>query len=176
MDVDDFDGDGVRDYLVRNLLRVALLSGKDGKCLRLIEPSAEEAESNFGGAIASMGDVDGDELCDVAIGSPDWGVADGRVQVFFIASGKCLYTVEGDGAGWHWGRRIAALGDIDGDGISELAVESWHARSHEPGRARIASGKNGKTLVTFLRDGKTLSIQCRPGTWPSIAAPDPAPK
>jgi hypothetical protein len=176
LDVDDFDGDGVRDYAVRDQERVVLVSGKNGRHLRLIEPLATEGGGDFGGAIAGMGDVDGDGLCDIAIASPDWGVGEGRVQVFSIASGKCLYTIEPDGAGWHWGRRLAALGDIDGDGISKLAVASWHARSHEPGRARIVSGKNGKTLVTFLRDGNTLSIQCRPGTWPSIAAPDPAPK
>jgi FG-GAP-like repeat len=176
LDVDDFDGDGVRDYAVRDQERVALLSGKDGRHLRVIGPPATEMPSNFGGAIAGMGDVDGDGLCDIAIASPDWGVGEGRVQVLSIASGRCLYTVEADGAGWHWGRRLAALGDIDGDGISDLAVASWHARSHEPGRARVVSGKNGKTLVTFLRDGKSLSIRCRAGTWPSNAAPGPAPK
>jgi hypothetical protein len=165
--LDDFNSDGVRDCAVRDQDRVALLSGKDGRRLRLIEPPATEAWSNFGGAIAAMGDVDGDKLCDIAIGSPDWGVADGRVQVFSSATGKCLYTAEGDGAGWHWGRRLAALGDIEGDGISELAIASWHARSHDPGRARIVSGKDGRTLVTFLRKGNDLTIEKRsPATLP----------
>ncbi len=87
--------------------------------------------SGFGGALAPLGDVDGDGIEDVAAGS--LGVATGEVFVLFLNADGSVRTrtrisngvggfpaalAPGDG----FGRALGALGDVDGDGVEDLAV------------------------------------------------------
>ena len=90
----------------------------------------------FGSSLAPLGDVDGDGVVDLAVGSdgdddpsPDagamWvllleptGTAKGQLRIGSGAGGLMGPLMGGD----QFGRSMAALGDLDGDGISELAV------------------------------------------------------
>lgn len=90
----------------------------------------------FGFALASLGDVDGDGVVDLAVGTPkddDGGVRKGAVWILFLRPDGTVkgfkkisdvgnaYGLE---AGDEFGSALAGLGDLDGDGIPDLAVGS----------------------------------------------------
>ena len=98
-----------------------------------------DAWDQFGSSVAAMGDIDGDGIQDIAVGAigDDAASADdrGAVYVLFMdANGqadsrtKIAHTVNGGptlAAGDRFGHSAAGIGDLDGDGISELAVGAY---------------------------------------------------
>jgi len=95
------------------------------------------ADDWFGWSTAGIGDLDGDGVLDVAVGAPldDDGSGDntGAIWILFLntdgtvrdhqkisdSEGKFEGSVEADD---QFGRSVTAVGDIDGDGIIDLAV------------------------------------------------------
>lgn len=90
----------------------------------------------FGSAVADIGDLNGDGITDLAVGVPfsdDSGSNQGAVWILFLnADGTVnaqqkISAVEGDFPGVlhaadQFGSAVSGLGDIDGDGIRDLAV------------------------------------------------------
>ncbi|HEX6882778.1 MAG TPA: PKD domain-containing protein [Planctomycetota bacterium] len=88
----------------------------------------------FGFAVASLGDVDGDGLPELAVGCPkddDGGVKKGCVWLLFLRADGTVrrhvkisdkMDVYGLKPGDEFGSAIAGLGDVDGDGIPDMAV------------------------------------------------------
>ncbi|MEE9130967.1 MAG: integrin alpha [Phycisphaerales bacterium] len=90
----------------------------------------------FGWSVAGLGDLDGDRVPDLAVGArndDDGGSNHGAVWVLFlnpdgtVKSHQKISDIEGgftgtlnDGDGF--GYSAAALGDLDGDGVGDLAV------------------------------------------------------
>ncbi|MEF8732006.1 MAG: hypothetical protein V5B40_08835 [Candidatus Accumulibacter meliphilus] len=89
-------------------------------------------------SVASAGDINGDGLSDLIVGSPKSnppaGVNAGRSYVVFgktdggvvdlsaIASGSGGFVINGQCAGGGSGSRVAAAGDVNGDGLADLIV------------------------------------------------------
>ena len=110
--------------------RVEVLPGGE------VPQGRRKLESSFGAALAFLGDVDGDGFEDLAVGTPgddELGSSCGAVSLLFLdGEGRVSRTsaireqVTGTAAnlneGSLLGYSLAALGDLDGDGISELAV------------------------------------------------------
>lgn len=99
-----------------------------------IPPMNEFAQ--FGAAVASLGDLDGNGVPDFAVGAPGWdGVQEhqgGLWVVFMERNGNFASVVEisaspllgqlGVGKGSGLGASIASLGDLDHDGTLEVAI------------------------------------------------------
>jgi hypothetical protein len=90
-----------------------------------------EDEAYFGSAIASLGDVNGDGVADLAVGAPGTISAPGVLWIVFLqADGSVLSkrklnaeTLElGASFTGRVGASVAALGDLDSDGVPDLAV------------------------------------------------------
>jgi hypothetical protein len=93
----------------------------------------------FGSYIASLGDLDGDDLNDLAVGArsdDDGGTDKGAVWILFLnADGTVkkhqkISDTEGGFAGVlddsdHFGTSVALLGDLDNDGSIDVAVGAW---------------------------------------------------
>ena len=93
----------------------------------------------FGGAVTGIGDVDGDGINDIAVGAffdDDGGTNRGAVYVLFLnadgtvkAEQKISDTAGGLAATLDnsdtFGESVAGIGDLDGDGINDIAVGAW---------------------------------------------------
>lgn len=137
----DTDGDGFADLLVGAPLRD--LSGPDSGSVTWyfgrgpgvsgspLEMSGA-AGDNFGGAVASAGDIDGDGLADVVVGAYLAGPTDNGAAVYFKGNtnptGVSAATIVGEPepeGGDQFGLAVAGVGDVDGDGIDDTAVGAW---------------------------------------------------
>lgn len=106
------------------------LQGGDGSLGAFTTVLGEKARDRFGGAIADVGDVDGDNEGDVVIGAPGQdpgpdGTGAGGAWLFFGPWGE---DPRADGvrligpASSHSGYAVASAGDVNGDGYADLLV------------------------------------------------------
>ncbi|MBI5497891.1 MAG: FG-GAP repeat protein [Deltaproteobacteria bacterium] len=147
----DVDGDGVEDVLAGDPSgpprRVLFLSGADGSVLRTFaEPPSAAA---FGWFVHGIGDQDGDGDRDVLVGAPGAdtpsALVAGAVFVVSTRSGSVLRRMDGTVADGLFGDVVAALPDLDGDGLEEVVVGA-------PGSGRVERPPPGRAFV-FLSTG-----------------------
>lgn len=123
--------------------KVEVLSASGGLLRTLTLESGSDAA--FGASVADAGDLNGDGIPDIAVGAPGTLVSDalrGAVYGFSGADDLAqLFVVEGtqtsdspDGA--RFGASIAAIGDLNGDGASALAVGVPRANATASGQLK----------------------------------------
>lgn len=96
----------------------------------------------FGYRVAGAFDVNGDAVSDVVIGAPQndaAGAAAGRAYVYSGSSFALVCTMNGPAAGALFGSGVALIGDVTGDGRSEILVGAQHAGTGAVGRAYVYS-------------------------------------
>jgi hypothetical protein len=183
-DIGDLEGDGVTDLAVgtpgddeggtdKGAVWI-LFMDSDGRVdtQQKIAENAGNFDGNlnpgdrFGGAVASIDDLNGDAATDLAVGAPgddDGGSDRGAVWILFLnadgtvrLSQKISDTSGGFGGtledGDEFGSAAASIGDLDGDGIGDLAVGAPYANAGGPDR--------GEIWVLFMDpDGRVRSQQ-----------------
>lgn len=150
----DLNGDGHADVLVgasgaaKRTGTATVFSGKDGR--KLLELRGEKEGDAFGSTLAS-GIVGKDNV--LMVGAPGAGPRkSGRVYVYRGAGGKPAFTMDSDETGGAFGAMfMSVVGDVNGDGTSDLYVSDWanNARGPSTGRAYVYSGKDGTPLITL---------------------------
>jgi len=106
--------------------------------------------AKFGISVASAGDVNADGFSDVVIGSSGYSNGqsqEGRVSVF-LGSPRGLSTVadftyENNDAGSYLGEWVAAAGDVNRDGYSDIAVGAQNYGANNEGRVYVFAGHAG---------------------------------
>lgn len=106
--------------------------------------------SQFGYAIARIGDVNGDAVADFVVGAPNESAGAGAVRVMSGADGQMLYkcalaaTIKGAA-----GRAVASGGDVNGDGIMDLLIGVPQSFEFQKGAAVLCSGADGQAIFYF---------------------------
>ncbi len=123
-------------------------SVRDGRSLGTIRAPREELI--FGYALCDVGDIDGDGVHDIAIGAPVRRRGEVTSGFVFVHSGRdlsLLRELTGDGIGY--GVAIANLGDVDQDGVPDLAVGTSPElkNSAAQGVVTVHSGASGAVLM-----------------------------
>jgi hypothetical protein len=173
----DINGDGVDDLLLQASGKVIGYYGSLGA----FSPAPADpdvvftsADAGFGRAIAVLWDVDGDGIQDIAVGANQAtidGVSNsGRLFILQGGSGErtvkvdtnppdLLAKIDGEPNGGRFAYTLLPVGDVDGDGIPDLAVGAIHA----DGDPWLITGK------IFLFSGAALIEGTDVGTVRAIA-------
>lgn len=172
----DLNGDGFADLIVgapgsagggvgAGMARA--FSGSDGAVLHTLFGTSPGAE--FGSAVDGVGDWSDDGVPDFAIGAPgdsQAGVEAGSVTIFSGVDASVLQVILGESHHDRFGSSLAGLGDVDGDGSSDLAVGAPgdSLLDEHAGSVRVLSGPTGKDLAVAhgdsYRDALGVAVAC----------------
>lgn len=178
----DLDGDAVADLaigapvaMVDGARRgaVRLVSGATGATLR--ELVGELPGKQFGEMLAPLDDIDGDGVPDLAVGAPGGVSADAaggsEVHVISGATGARVRLLVGQEDNELYGRMLARIDDLDGDGARDLAIGApwWRDRD---GRIELRSARTLALLAEVHGAergwlGWHLTRADGPGVWAS---------
>jgi hypothetical protein len=164
--VGEVNGDGKGDIAVgvpeeivggkTNQGRAYVFSGADGSLLLTLDTPNPQAWARFGFAVA-VGEVNGDGKPDIVVGADGETVGDndwqGQAYVFSGADGSLLRTLSSPNPqSWAEFGVVVAVGDVNGDGKTDVAVGAVGEDVGEvadAGRAYVFSGADGSLLLTL---------------------------
>ena len=155
--IGDWNSDGVSEVAVGapmfdGMGAVYVLSGADGSILASVLGS--QSGDHFGTCVEAIGDLTGDGLPEIAIGSPEHDLSmgdEGRVVLVESGTATVLRVVDGQ-EGDLFGTSISSARDHDGDGFRDFLVggPGVLGTPNELGVVRLISGADGSTLHTFV--------------------------
>ena len=150
----DITGDGIPD-LVFGAQGASSVGGiEHGKVLirsgatgAIITVNGTVPSSFFGAAACGPGDLNADGIADLVVGAPGGA---GFVRAFAGGTGAILWTANGTINGAGFGSVVSAAGDVDGDGVNDLAVgapiTTTIGGTLTSGQAFVLSGATGAQL------------------------------
>ena len=149
----DVDGDGYADFVVgapgasvsaTQAGRVTVYSGRTGLVLWTFD--GDSAGDQLGSVVAGAGDVNNDGFADIIAGAPlaaGGGQSRGIARIYSGKTGAILRTFVGANDGDRLGTSVDGVGDVNGDGKSDVIVGSFLAG------AKVYSGASGVALWSF---------------------------
>lgn len=176
--LDDFDGDGVFDLAVgaagnsdggpnNGALHLLLLNSdgtvKDVHTISELQGGFEatlDVGDSFAATMANLGDLNGDGVIELAVTQiydDDQAFNAGALWIFSLTSDGSVKgkrkigsddLAEALDANDEFGRDVAVLGDLDGDGVIDLAVGAYGDGDGAPGA--------GSVWILFLNDDGTV--------------------
>lgn len=159
--VGDVNDDGVEDIAIgapqtRNLNdnfhrgQITLHSGADGGLIDIVNPINNDTR-DLGAVIVALGDVNND-------GVNDFGTT--ARGLFYVYSGADRSILRSKSGGIS---HAAAIGDIDGDSVSEIALGA-------PGAAKSSGGQaQGQIYIVSGATGANLRVHDNPSPNPSVS-------
>jgi len=164
----DLNGDGTNDYVSGSLARVVAWSGADHSMLWQQTGST----FRFGYDVDTAGDVNGDGKDDVVVGETGVNGNAGAVHVLSGADGSVIWTHLGDSTLGLLGGAVGRLGDVDGDGVPDVAAGARggglqpNDKQKPRGIAYALSGVDGSVLYDMRPVGLPSNTDLQPiGTY-----------
>jgi hypothetical protein len=147
--------DGVDEIALTFLDRVDVVSSKTGDLrYRFERPAKGDTWTRFGQQVCDLGDLDGDGVKDCVVSEPDdfWG------GVLHACSGRDGHLIWTKATPFaldlrRLGNSLAALRDVDGDGVDDFVAGTSGTDTAAPGCAVLFSGKSGRPLIE-IRHGR----------------------
>jgi hypothetical protein len=134
--------------------RAFLISGQSGTMIRKLLPTAGIEFFQFGFDLASLGDVNGDSVPDIAVGAPTrLNNRFGQTFAFSGATGAMLWvTATAPEELASFGSSLASVSDLNSDGRRDLIVgEPFYSEGPAfIGRAHVLSGSTGSIIRVHL--------------------------
>jgi hypothetical protein len=132
--------------------------------------SIDVAGALLGYDVVGAGDVDGNGYCDILVGTGGDNIAVDHVGYAFIFAGNAagveetpLWSAGGGTIRGALGRTVAGIGDVDGDGLSDILVgDPLHDNDHtDAGRVMMFKGtaQGPASLADWVVEGD------QPGAW-----------
>jgi VCBS repeat protein/FG-GAP repeat protein len=149
--IDDVDGDKKPDLLIGDMWNSkAYVYSSNGTLIYTLQGASGSFQ--WCTSAAACGDLDGDGVRDFVIGDPYYTPTStfpypGAAHAFSAKTGTELFLFAGQN-GDQLGRHVAGLGDIDGDGIPDLAMSNDSAAGTGVyrGSVIVASGADGSKI------------------------------
>jgi hypothetical protein len=99
----------------------------------------------FGISVATAGDLDADGRADIFVGASSEASLDGRVYAISGSTGAVLWQFTSSEFDSELGSSVATLGDVDGDGVSDVIAGAPGASSNV-GSVTVLSGLSGQVI------------------------------
>lgn len=166
---DDTDADGATDFLVtavNNFIspiagRIFISDLNNLASGPIREITSSTLDDRFGFAVASISDLNSNGHREIVVGAPDDTFLSGKAYIFDSLTGQELAEIPGPTAEGRFGRALADVGDLTGDGLSEFVVgaPAENSDASVPGSVYLFSPTfTGTTVVVTQLCAITASI------------------